>query len=414
MAEADEHRMRADAGSEATHPTNSEGEATSRSAIDSMRFVLLLTLGLRFTLSAAAALAYTTLPPLMPADVIQRLSLGIEPVAGPLAGPLLDAWQRWDTLWYLLVATRGYAPHDTSVFAPPLYPLLTRVAGDVLGGQYLLGGLAVSNVAYVLALWLFYRLTAWELDEAVARRSVLYLAVFPTAFFFLAGYSESLFLLFSLAAFYAARRGRWGLAGAAGLLAGVARLQGFILVVPLAVEYMRQRGLSRRLLSWDLLGLAAVPLGMLAFMAYVYAVVGTDSPLAPFLVHSQRIHGSLTWPGQALWDGVWVIVTGRFFYADVLDLVAVLLFVGLTIVALRRLPLAYGVYMAVSLCVILSKTGFPQPLESASRLALPLFPGFMVLGLWGRNPWVHRLIVYPSLLLLFILTAIFAAWGWVA
>jgi hypothetical protein len=38
----------------------------------------------------------------------------------------------------------------------------------------------------------------------------------------------------------------------------------------------------------------------------------------------------------------------------------------------------------------------------------------MILGLWGRNPWVHRLIVYPSLLLLLILTGIFAAWGWVA
>jgi len=378
------------------------------------RFVLLLWVGLRLALSAVAALAYSLLPPLMPAEVIQRLSLGLEPVTGPLAGPLLGVWQRWDTLWYLLIASRGYAPHDTSVFAPPLYPVLLRLAGDLLGGQYLLGGLIVSNLAYVLALGLFYRLAAWELDEATARRGVLYLALFPTAFFFLAGYAESLFLLVSVASFYAARRGYWDLAGAAGLLAGLARLPGFLLLIPLAVEYVRQRGFSRRLLSWDLLGLMAVPVGMLAFMAYVYSIVGMDSPLAPFLVHSQRVHGHLTWPGQALWDGVWVIVTGQFFYADVLDLAAMALFIALTIVALRRLPLAYGVYMVVSLGVILSKTGFPQPLESASRLVLPLFPGFMVLGLWGRNPWVHRLIVYPSLLLLLILTGLFAVWGWVA
>lgn len=390
------------------------------SSTASVRFALALYATLRIALSTVAALGYIFLPPLMPADVIQRLSLGIESITGPLAGPLLGAWQRWDTLWYLLIATRGYALHDTSVFAPPLYPMLMRLAGDVLGGQYLLGGLIVSNVAYVLALWLFYRLTAWELDEATARRSVLYLALFPTAFFFLAGYSESLFLLFSVASFYAARcagrarRGQWDLAGAAGLLAGVARLQGFLLLIPLAVEYVRQRGLSRRLLSWDLLGLAAVPLGMIAFMTYVYGIVGADSPLAPFLVHSQRVHGGLTWPGQALWDGVWVIVTGQFFYADVLDLAAVLLFIVLTVAALRRLPLTYGVYMAVSLWVILSKTGVPQPLESVSRLVLPLFPGFMVLGMWGRNPWIHRLILYPSILLLLVLTGIFAAWGWVA
>lgn len=390
--------------------SGSEEKATPRPAIAAAHLVLPLVLGLRLALSAVAVVVYALVPPLMPADAIQRLSLGVETITGPLLG----AWQRWDTLWYLLIATRGYAPHDTSVFAPPLYPLLVRLAGDILGGQYLLGGLVVSNVAYALALWLFYRLTAWELDETTARRSVVYLALFPTAFFFLAGYSESLFLLFSVAAFYAARRGRWDLAGAAGLLAGVARLQGFLILVPLAVEYARQHGLGRRLISWNLLGLAAVPLGMMAFMAYVYGIVGADSPLAPFLVHSQRVHGGLTWPGQALWDGVWVIVTGQFIYADVLDLLAVTLFAALTVAVLRRLPLTYGVYMVVSLWVILSKTGFPQPLESASRLVLPLFPGFMILGLWGRNPWVHRLVVYPSLLLLLVLTGIFAAWGWVA
>lgn len=379
----------------------------------SMRFVILIYAVQRVMLSFLAALSYVWLPPLMPSDVIHRLSLGLEPVTGPLADLLLGVWQRWDTLWYLLIATRGYALDDSSIFTPPLYPMLIRLVGAVLGGQYLLGGLIVSNVAYVLALWLFHRLTTWELDEATARRSVVYLALFPTAFFFLAGYSESLFFLFSVASFYAARRGKWDLAGAAGLLAGVTRLQGFLLLIPLALEYVRQRGLSRRLISWDLFGLAAVPLGMLAFMAYVYGILGADSPLAPFLtLRGYSYH--LTWPGQALWDGVWVIVTGQFFYADVLDLGAVILFSVLTIAALRRLPLAYGVYMVVSLWVILSRTGFPQPLISACRLVLPLFPGFMILGLWGRNPWVHRLILYPSILLLLILTGIFAAWGWVA
>lgn len=406
--------MNTHATSEGKPMIDSEKKAVAaRPTTGPMRLVLLMTLVLRLAISIVAAIAYTLLPPLMPPDVIQRLSLGIEPITGWLAGPLLGAWQRWDTLWYLLIATRGYAPDDSTIYRPPLYPLLMRLTGDVLGGQAMLGGLVVSTMAYLLALWLFYRLTAWELDEATARRSVVYLALFPTAFFFLAGYAESLFLLFSVASFYAARRGRWGLAGVAGLLASVARLQGSIVLLPLIVEYVHQRGFSRRLLSRDLLGLAAVPLGMIAFMAYVYGVVGADSPLTPFqLVRGTLYH--LTWPGQALWDGVWVIVTGQFFYADVLDLASIVLFMVLTVVALRRLPLAYSVYMAVSLWIILSRTGFPQPLISASRLVLPLFPGFMVLGLWGRNPWVHRLIVYPSLLLLLILTGIFAAWGWVA
>ena len=52
--------------------------------------------------------------------------------------------------------------------------------------------------------------------EAVARKAIVYLAIFPTAFFFFAPYSESLFLLLTLIAFREARRDRWGVAAVAG------------------------------------------------------------------------------------------------------------------------------------------------------------------------------------------------------
>ena len=59
--------------------------------------------------------------------------------------------------------------------------------------------------------------------------TVVFLSVFPTAFFFQAIYSESLFLLLSVACFLAARRGRWALAGAAGFLASLTRNTGLLL-----------------------------------------------------------------------------------------------------------------------------------------------------------------------------------------
>ena len=30
----------------------------------------------------------------------------------------------------------------------------------------------------------------------------------------------------------------------------------------------------------------------------------------------------------------------------------------------------------------------------------------------GKRPWIHRLIVYPSILLLGLFTAVFVHWGW--
>ena len=43
----------------------------------------------------------------------------------------------------------------------------------------------------------------------MAKRAILYLAVFPTAFFFLAGYTESLFLALALGSLYAAYKQKW-------------------------------------------------------------------------------------------------------------------------------------------------------------------------------------------------------------
>ncbi|MER3515340.1 MAG: hypothetical protein C4310_13885, partial [Chloroflexota bacterium] len=130
------------------------------------------------------------------------------------------------------VATVGYAGFDHSLHVQPLYPLLIRAIGTLLARDWLLASIVVANVAYLLALIYFHRLVVLDFSEDVARRSVVCLALFPTAFYFLAGYSESLLLLGSVAGFYYARRGRWAAAGVAGLLAALARWQGALLVVP--------------------------------------------------------------------------------------------------------------------------------------------------------------------------------------
>jgi hypothetical protein len=55
-----------------------------------------------------------------------------------------------------------------------------------------------------------------------------------------------------------------------------------------------------------------------------------------------------------------------------------------------------------------------QPLVSMTRYVLAVFPVFIVLGMWGKNPWVNRVILYTSILLQLYLSAQFILWGWVA
>ncbi|HEX6207853.1 MAG TPA: mannosyltransferase family protein, partial [Actinomycetota bacterium] len=180
-----------------------------------IRYCLLVFLGVRVTLTIVALVGTALLPSQEPVG-----PQGWE--GSPLVGGwhnLVTSFERFDALWFLRVADQGYFDGDGSAVFFPGYPLLIRGVSFLLGDRPLAAGLLVSNLAFAGALVVLYFLTSAEWGQRVARRSVLYLAIFPTAFFFLAPYSESPFLLFALLAFWGARRGRWAVAGLAGAAA---------------------------------------------------------------------------------------------------------------------------------------------------------------------------------------------------
>src|SRR5256885_1992162 len=153
---------------------------------------------------------------------------------------LFTVWERFDGLWFLRIATGGYVSGDGSAAFYPLYPLLIRIVSPILGGHPFAASLVVSNVSFAGSLIVLYFLTAGELSEGAARKAVLYLALFPTAFFFLAPYSESPFLLVTLGAFWGARRNKWWVAGICGALASATRNVGILMAPALAIEAAHQ------------------------------------------------------------------------------------------------------------------------------------------------------------------------------
>ena len=198
---------------------------------DGLRPCLITFLGVRVGLIVLAAIAVGLFPA---RDAVS--------VPGWVAPPLGHGWhaiatsfERQDALWFLRIATTGYAAGDGSAAFFPLYPLLVRAVSWLLGGHPLLGALLVSHIAFFGSLLVLYDLTTREFSEPVARRAIVYIAIFPTAFFFFAPYSESLFLLLSLVAFREARLGRWGGAALAGALAALTRSLGIVLAPALVV-----------------------------------------------------------------------------------------------------------------------------------------------------------------------------------
>src|SRR5919109_5683544 len=127
---------------------------------------------------------------------------------------LFSSWNHWDAANYVRIAQFGYTqlPYDLAFF--PLFPLLIAALAYPIGGSwsYLLAGTLISNAALLGALFVIYQLAVDIAGDQVARRTLLYLCIFPTAFYFFAAYTESLFLLLTAGAFLALRRRRWFIA----------------------------------------------------------------------------------------------------------------------------------------------------------------------------------------------------------
>jgi hypothetical protein len=397
----------------AAEPSEREPEDDRARIRRGLAYCLWVFLGLRIGLSVIA-LAGVGLLPDIDNDVGPR-GWPASPVA-PGWHNLITAWERFDGLWFLRIATGGYVDGDGSAAFFPLYPLVIRFLSPLLGGHPLAAAFLISHAAAFGSMAFLYFLTAGEWDERVARRTVLYLAVFPTSFFLLAPYSESLFLVLVLACLWAARRGRLAVAGLAGAAAAATRNLGALLVLPLAVEAIhrwREDRSARRLLTsvaWSAVAVA----GLVAYLAYWRAVSG--DALAP--LHQQanwQREGSL--PVATLLRGTREafrfvgLYPGGYHLADWLIVVPTL--AGAVWVAVRARPL-YGVYTWVSLLAPLSFVFPLRPFMSLPRFLLVVFPILWAGAVWGlRRRGVHEALVAVSAGLLAVLTVLFVNWYYV-
>ena len=352
-------------------------------------------------------------------------------------GNLLAApFARWDSVWYLAIAQGGYDHEASRTAFFPIYPLLLRAVGLVIGSD-LVAGVIVSVVAFWIALILLYRLVSLELDSELARVTVMLVAFCPMAYFFSAVYSESLFLALSVGCILQARMGRWAWAGVLGAIGAASRNSGVMLVVPIVLMFLYgPRGDrpppdadAERFAGWRRV-LPRYPITPAIAWAGLVPV-----GLAPF--HAQQVwfrhfagpFGGIWTGAVAAWDGLRQLLHGPppplYFDkagGDPMKVAGqnVLLFAFLVLGAvgivgvLRRLPIAYGAYCLAALALPISYPVTPQPLASLPRYEVVLFPLFM----WAATWLERRRLTQPALasmaVLLGLFTAEFATWRFVA
>ncbi len=361
------------------------------------------------------------------------------PPGHDLLNLLIAPAARFDSAWYLEIAHYGYDTPERAAFFP-LLPLLIAGGGALVGSQ-LAAGIALSSACGAGALVLLHRLTALETDPEVARATVWILACFPTALALSAVYTEGLFLLLTLAAILAGRKGNWWVAGGLAALAAATRSAGVLLLLPLLVLYLygprtdaapRPPGpgwrgwLPRYPLRRDALGIALAPLGLLAYLAYLG--LATGDPAAAFTAQSEWSRSFIPLGGVALgaldaFKGLVALLPGpdpfgprQRPYAnaiaarDIAFFAFLVVFAWLAVKVWRRLPAPYTAYTLSSLALPLSVPSAGGALLSLPRFGFVVFPLWIALAQWALERGVLRRVLAIELTLLAAFTCLFTTW----
>jgi hypothetical protein len=301
-------------------------------------------------------------------------------VWGGISNWWLNPWTTFDSIYYIVIAGQGYRAGDVTTAFFPLYPWLLNLGGSDETGMAA-AGVLISNLSFLTALYLLYRLTEMDFGPRVSKKTVWLLAFFPTTAFFSAVYTESVFLLLVLASFYAARHDRWGLAGLCGLLASLARNPGVLIFVVLALEYSRSLDYDFRRFRMSSFSFISMPLfGFIAMQTYLWYRIGVS--LAGVSTQ-ESFYRSPGWP----WEPFWKDLTGFFSYLHFdfitfINLMVIILTAFFLVRFRRDLRPSYGLFMVgLILMNLIYYIKVPPHTTGTARYILTAFPFFQLLAL---------------------------------
>jgi hypothetical protein len=340
--------------------------------VDDLRAVILPWIVARLLISAGYITAFA---------IADKLTPGSRPTV------LSEGLVAWDGTWYRDIAMHGYdsLPLDGLRFFP-LFPLVGRALTFVTLGRTDVALVLIANVASLLLAVAVRRIVLFERgSEALARRSVWFVCLFPGAFVLAWAYAEAVWLLAAVAVMWAIRSRRWGWAILAGCVVGFTRPLGIVMVVPIAIELVRVWRDARR--DERILGLAALASPALATGAYLLWVsrVFGDAWL-PYSVQDD-FRGQGVDPFTRIWDGVSQMF-GAERFGDGLHIPFAIVFVILLVFTFRYWAVSYGAFAALVLFAALDA----QNLNSLERYGLNAFPIVLTAAVLARDERVERVV----------------------
>lgn len=314
-------------------------------------------------------------------------------------------WDNMDGVHYISIAKQGYFQYEQAFF--PGYPLLLRFFNQLVGFDLSWTGFLLSNIFIFLSSLILYKLGRDLFSEKIAIASIIFLYSFPASFFFSAVYTESFFFFLLLSSFYFSFKQKWILAGFFGALASFTRLVGIFLFPALLIEWFFSQKNKHSRISFSrpmipvVFSLCLIPLGLLAYMYYLYISVGDPF----YFFHSQPFFGAgrsgsrLILLPQVIYRYLRIFYTSTFnfsFFIALFEFLFFLLAVYLLLKNIKKIPVSWLVFSFFSLITPTLTGSF----SSIPRYFLTIFPLYICLAKESRV--VKRLIFFIFVMLLLV------------
>lgn len=317
------------------------------------------------------------------------------------AQPFINSFANWDGVYYLQIAEFGYLKNSDYAFFP-IYPIFIKFV-SLFTGSYLFSGVLVSIVSLIISLIFFEKLTSKE-GIRISKKVVLFLLFFPTSFYFLAVYSESTFLMFTVLSFYFLKQEKFFLTTIFASLAIGTKILGLGLIAALIYYTLSSKKKSNKKYL-----LLLSPLGLLIYSIYLFYQTG--NPFY-FVISEQSWQRNLAIPGISIWNGFLDIfshgINNKNIYV-LQDIIFCAFGLGFILRSFRFLPKTYSIYSLTAILIPL----FTSTLLSIPRFLIVIFPIFIMIGL-VKNQYFQIFYQTFSVLLLSFYIVLFINGYWVS
>jgi len=357
--------------------------------------------------------------------------------------PIIGIFMRWDSAYYLQIAQNGYPlgypnvktfPNSTGSGSPmplvianhlwafyPLYPAAMKALALVftsfltVTSALMLSGIIISNIAFFVSAYFFYKLTQKLFNSRIALISTAFYSFWVGAVFFSAIYTEALFMALALGAFYYLAENKLSRAVFLGFLASFTRSDGFLIAIPFLICALQ----SMRIFKFGSTSLETVKDKFQSAKLLISSAI-VASPVLLYNIAGYFLAGGV-FPVQVIAiDSNWGIypLLAKQFTAPYCSVPSVQAFIILGLI-FALMPVAYFVLSIENVFTVESKTlGYwafyasmayvlftSAIVYSVLRYAIPMLPIYWISAKIYAKKRVYGLILFAIMTVMLIISA---------